>query len=594
MKRAFLLFCTLGVSYLLTAQTPLPDSLKTQLEKAVTDANRSQILGDLSLYYMGIDNSLADKYGNQMLEVGELSRNRELMIRAYLSNARRFYEFFGSQEALSKAVVFSNKALELARSSNLDDLTALAHTFVARGYRTSGETDKALSANNIAVSIASAGKNDSVKVIAYISLGNTYQARNEKLLAFRHYLTALDIAEVDKRYALLNNAYSSMSDFYTSLGNYEKAKDFAFKKERLERANNKLYDLLNTYNSIGQLYGLDKQLSLSESFFEKSIALADTVKFDVFKLNTYIYLVNLYLSNGQFEKALAFFKDHKEVGDFIMKAGMDFILYQGYGSMYTYVNKLDSAGYYFRLAEPGFETRASKVSRYLFYGAYAYYFRKKGEIDNAILYWQKAKQLGEDVGSLVYLEGATGNLDSLYQMKGDYKNAYLYSSLNYKFKDSLQKLSKEKDLLSLEIDNENRRKEREAKQQEVELERRHNIQYMGMVVAIAAIFILLVMAGIFRVSTNTIKVLGFFAFIFLFEFIILLADNQIHHWTHGEPWKVMLIKIILIALLLPLHHWLEEKVIHYLTSQKLLQGRGKNLVDRLRGRKKVDLPAENI
>ncbi|WP_315818399.1 hypothetical protein [Paraflavitalea speifideaquila] len=56
----------------------------------------------------------------------------------------------------------------------------------------------------------------------------------------------------------------------------------------------------------------------------------------------------------------------------------------------------------------------------------------------------------------------------------------------------------------------------------------------------------------------------------------------------------MLIKILLIAMLLPLHHWLEEKVIHYLTSQKLLQVKGKNLLDKVFGRKKVSTPVENI
>lgn len=594
MKRAFLLLYTLGVSYLLTAQTQLEDSLKTSLGKATNDEDRINILSDLAQYSMGIDNSVADKYANQMLEIGEMSRNRQLIIRAYLHNARRYLEFAGSQEAVSKGLVFSTKALDLAKSNGLDDYAALAYTYQARGYRNTGEIDKALNLNNLAVALAANSKNDSIKVLSYLSLGTTYLLKNEKLLAFRNYLTALDIAEQDKRYTLLRNVYTNLALFYGIINDFEKAKDFEFKKVNLQRANHRLYDLLDTYNSLGTLYRNAKQFDLSEKFYEQSIALADSMKMDKLKIGSYLHLVNLYLSNSQFEKGLAYFKAHEELGEFIKQAGMDFFLYQGYGSMYTYVNKLDSAAYYFKLAEPGFETRASKTNKYWFYSSYAYYYQKKGDLDGAITYWLKAKQLGEDVGSLDYLEGATRSLDSLYQLKGDYKNAHQYSSLNYKYKDSLQKLSKEKDLLSLEIGNENRRKEREAKQQEAELSRRHNIQYMGIVVAIAAIFILLVMAGIFRVSTSTIKVLGFFAFIFLFEFIILLADNQIHHWTHGEPWKIMLIKILLIAMLLPLHHWLEEKVIHYLTSQKLLQVKGKNLFGRLLRRKKEQATLENI
>ncbi len=594
MKRASLFLISLFTGYLLIAQTPLEDSLKTSLGKATNDAERINILSDLAVFSMGWDNGQADKYANEMMEIAEVSRNRTLMIRAFLYNARRYYESSGSQEAVGKALETATKAVELAKSSGLDDYLALAYTYLARGYRITGEADKALNMNNLASALVVNSKDDSIKTIVFSSLGSTYLFKNEKLLAFRNYLTAQDIAEQDKRYELLRNVYTNLGYFYNVLGNYEKAKDFEFKKVQLQRANNKLYDLLDTYNSLGTLFRNSKQFDLSEKFYEHALKLADSLKIDKFKLGTYLNLVNLYLNNSQFEKGLAFFKSHKEVGDFISRSGMDFFVYQGYGSMYTFVNKLDSAAYYFKLAEPGFEARATKTNKYWFYSNYAYYFNKRHQYDSAIIYWQKARQLGEDVGNLEFQQQSTLSLDSLYQLKGDYKNAHHYNSLSYEYKDSLQKLAKEKDLLSLEIDNENRRKEREAKQREDELTRRHNIQYMGITVAIVAIFILLVMAGIFRVSTATIKVLGFFAFIFLFEFIILLADNQIHHWTHGEPWKVMLIKILLIAMLLPLHHWLEEKVIHYLTSQKLLQVKGKNLLGKVFGRKKVVGPVENI
>jgi len=129
-------------------------------------------------------------------------------------------------------------------------------------------------------------------------------------------------------------------------------------------------------------------------------------------------------------------------------------------------------------------------------------------------------------------------------------------------------LARESDVLKLEVDSDNRRRERLTKEEEERKQRGHNIQYMGFTAGIAALFIVLVMLGFFMVSPRTIRALGFFSFIFLFEFIILLADKQIHEWTHGEPWKILLIKIFLAAVLLPLHHWLEHKVIHYLSTRK--------------------------
>jgi membrane-bound ClpP family serine protease len=91
---------------------------------------------------------------------------------------------------------------------------------------------------------------------------------------------------------------------------------------------------------------------------------------------------------------------------------------------------------------------------------------------------------------------------------------------------------------------------------------------MGLTVGLVVLFIILVMLGWFVVPAGVIRALGFLSFIFLFEFIILLADKNIQRWTHEEPWKVLVIKIALAAILVPLHHWLEHKVIHYLSHRK--------------------------
>lgn len=180
-----------------------------------------------------------------------------------------------------------------------------------------------------------------------------------------------------------------------------------------------------------------------------------------------------------------------------------------------------------------------------------------------------AKETVEATSNLENLSDAVQTLDSLYLMKGDFPTAYKYHNQYQTLKDSLQKLSREKDLQSLEIDNETN-EERAQLQAEEDLRKKHNLQYMGITIAIGVIFVVLVALGLFKVSPGVVKAMGFFAFIFLFEFIILILDNQIHHLTHGEPWKVLMIKIGLIAFLLPFHHWIEEKVVHYLIEKKLV------------------------
>lgn len=97
----------------------------------------------------------------------------------------------------------------------------------------------------------------------------------------------------------------------------------------------------------------------------------------------------------------------------------------------------------------------------------------------------------------------------------------------------------------------------------------------------------MVMLGMFKVSATTIKLVGFFTFLMFFEFLFLILKKSVYGFTKGEPWKDLLFMILLAAVLLPLHHWMEHKVIHYLTSHNRLTVTGKGLLDKLLHRKKT-------
>jgi tetratricopeptide (TPR) repeat protein len=595
MKKLFLLLaCIVPYCVGYAQSSKLIDSLEGRLSKATNVADRIMWMGDLSKLYMGLNNEKSEAYGAQIIEIADSSRDRELMVKSYLYNAERCLSFTSLKQYITRGIEYSTKALEIARNNNLDEYEAWAYTYLARGARNNGEVDKALNYNNLAISIASGTKNDSLRISTYNALANTYMQKDEKLLAFRNYLLALNIAEESRKYEYLQSCYSRLSYFYNVLEEFEKAKDYEFKREQLQRANGKPYDLLETYGSIGNLYARARQFDQAKKYYEKSIALADSLQFNIYKLNGYIQIVNMYLNSKEYSKGLNYFNAHPEVKEHLIRSGLSYVLDHAYGAMYMLTNSLDSAGFYFARSESGFESKANLGTRFWFYANYATYFKLQKNYDKSIEYWLKAKKIGDQLSSLEIQQQANTNLDSLYQLKGDFKNALFYNSQYTSLKDSLQKLSREKDLLTLEVDNENKRKEREALRLQEEINRRHNIQYMGIVIAIATIFILLVMAGVFSVSKSTIHVLGFFAFILLFEFITLLADNQIHRWTHGEPWKVLAIKIVLIAMLLPLHHWLEKKVIHYLTSQHLLKVKGRGIMGKWFKKKDADLPLSNM
>ena len=173
------------------------------------------------------------------------------------------------------------------------------------------------------------------------------------------------------------------------------------------------------------------------------------------------------------------------------------------------------------------------------------------------------------------------NLDTLYQLVGDYKQSKFYSAAYFQYKDSLQTINKEKELSQIEAQDEQLRQEKLEQEAADKKRQRNNIQYLGITIGIASLFLLLIFLGMFKVSARFIKMLGFFAFLMFFEFIFLISKKNVYGITHGEPWKDLLFMILLAAVLLPLHHWVEHKVLHYLTSQNKLTSAGESFKNRI-------------
>ena len=553
----------------------LLDSLKKGVAAARGDREKIYALTQIADYYSfsGLDSKLSKDNMDRAIEIAELSRDRQLIARTWIQAGNRLLNWT-LEDNLSEAMNCFQHAEKVARENDLDEELGYAYVGMARVVRAKGDYTKAMNFNNLALSIASASNNDSLKVTAYNSTGHTYRYRNEKLLAFRNYLDALNIAELSKKDDLLVMCYDAISDFYATIEEYDKAIDYDLKKMTIHRKNGDRYALLDDYNNTGKMFSVKGQTELSLSMFEKAIALADSLHYNSYKLNPYLGIANLYFGTGQTQKGMDYLNSHADVLSFFQHSGMSFFLDEGYGYIYTQLRKFDSAAYYFRKAEPDLEKRANPLRRNTFYCELGDLYKQKGDYQTAIQYFLRSRTLGQGIKDMEVLENAAKNLDTLYGKTGDFKTAYAYNIEYNQYKDSIRSMARDADLLKLEVDNDNRRRERLAKEEEEQTLRKHNIQYMGFTIGLAVVFVVLVMLGFFMVSPRTIRALGFFSFIFLFEFIILLTDKQIHEWTHGEPWMVLLIKILLAAMLLPLHHWLEHKVIHYLnTRRKIKPGR---------------------
>ena len=593
MKRMFLLLTILSITIFAKAQRDpaVVDSFKMRLAKAKTAAEKVQTAGLLSMTLMNTNIPEADRYGAIMTREAELSRDRSLMVKALFYNGLRYSFFVQNREFIQKAIDYFNRGLSLAKDNKLDKLSVEAYLHLATVYTRVPDLDKSLSYTTQAFSIVQSIRDDSLEVATHLSYGSIYQLKKERILSLRNYLVALRIAEENKDHDLLRNCYSYLSSFYADLKEYDKAIDYAKSAHAelpLTDAENKHYqNVVDIYN-LGNLYVAKKDFDMAVYFFEESIRLADSVKYHPLKIPGYNGLLNQYIQSKQPAKALDYFNKSAELKKFIENFGFGHVIDDAYGVIYTQLGRYDSAQYYFEKAAAGFEAKATPSTKLIYYLHYGDYFKKSGDLSKAIEYYTRAKAIADQTENLEWQQDISKELDSMYVKAGDYKQSHFYNTLYVKYKDSLQKLGEEKDLLQMELADEQQRQQRIAKEKEDALRKKHNVQYMGITVAIAVVFLLLILMGAFRVSETTIKIMGFFAFILLFEFIILIADTRIHHMTHGEPLPILGIKIVLIAMLLPLHHWLEHKVVSYLASRRLILPDGKSIWRNIVARRKTE------
>lgn len=570
-KNWIVLLFSLLVSFFSKAQTDkIGDSLLLVAKNATTPQGKIDGWGGLADYHIATNDSLSRYYQQRSVEEAELSRDRKLIIRNWLRIAARYLNISNRLENISKAREAANRALNIARTEKMDEQVAFCQLMLARTWRVEGDAAKALELINNANAIAASSQNDSLKVRTYNALGDAYLLQNNNLLAFRNYLNGLEVAENTNRYKELTYSYGRMMEFYLVIKQYEKAKDYAYKILELDSLNKEWILVLDDYLNIGRVYSSQKDFDMALHFYEKAIAEAGKRGFERYKVKCYASITNMYFSADRFKEGLEYMQRNPSLAAFIEKAGMGYSVDFARGSVYIQLGQLDSAYYYLKKSQPFYEQYVTYINRYSFYMVYARYLQQRKDYSGSLTYLDKAKAIGETSKNLELLQYVYQQMDTVSGLAGKYADAWQFRGQAQHLTDSLESLSKEKDLVAVEIDKENRQKEKKTQEAAERIRKRHNVQYLGITAAIGTIFILLVAAGLFSVSRNTVRIIGFFAFIFLFEFIILLADNQIHHWTHGEPWKVMAIKILLIALLLPLHHYLEHKVIHYLNQKNLL------------------------
>ena len=535
---------------------------------ATSDSQKVAALGELAnFYYIYRAEAKADSVLQKQFLIAELSDNKNLILQSLFGKALTNVNNWASTKAYDKALAFLQKGLRYARETGKSEYERVAYIRIASIYRKMGQYDNALAQATLALTSSTADSDDdSLKSAVFLELGDIFLAKGDAVPAYKNYNNAFDVAYALKDHRQQSECYHHFATLYQSLGNKELAKANLLKSLQLNKQHGDETGLLHDYKDL-------TRITDEEEYLKKYTALAARIGRDedilYGKSLRFAYLMVVQKNS---EAALAYLNANEDLKQSYLNTGI-FNYYWNIGNVYRYAGEMDSAIHYFLLALPEFERSYDLNKQKSVLKALGESYFALSQPEKSINYFEKALSISEQQNDFATSATIYESLSKLYEKTGDYKKAFFATNQNMYLKDTLQQLNAQRDVVMLEVDRENKKHEKDLQNAEAERLRTMNLQYMGITIAIAAVFTFMLLLGMFPMSNFTIKLLSFFAFICLFEFIVLLVDNYVHKVTHGEPLKVWLIKIVLIAALVPVQHFLEHMVVRFLASQRLLRMR---------------------
>ena len=528
-----------------------------------TDEAKVKAMNNLAgIYYSFQLNKEGDSILQAELNIAEFSENRELKELILFGSAIEKISSSGNSQSYNTAIAFVEKALNYAKLKENDHLVAIAYYRLSDLHIKKAEYDKGFEYANNAFITSLTVPDDSIKALSAMQVGNCYQAKSQSVSAFKYYSMALEKAEAIKNVPLQSKVLHGFSELYKSLDNRDLSKEYLLKSYSLNKKSVNIEGLINDNIDLARLTD-DKH------FVDDALVYAESIHSVQYILQAKRIMYGYYVLHVRSpEKTIKFINDNIDLKYFFTNQG-DAFYFSRIGAVYQFSNQNDSALYYYKKAEPGLNAAFEPSTRMSLYEQMGQCYKSIADNKLSILYFDKALQLATSAGLVSSQYDYAENLGGLYEKVADYKTALKYFKQAKVLHESLGIIANQKDIALGEVTNARKKLEKEEVLREEKKIKVHNLEYMAITIVITALFFILLIFGMFTVSPTTIRIGGYFVFISLFEFIILLLETWIHKITHESPLGIWLFKICIILALVPFQHFLEHKLVAFLHTGKM-------------------------
>ena len=519
------------------------------------------------------DPATFDSVAYEAIQSAEAGFNREEILRTNLCCLEVIennpYKYLDFEKLVERTEELSLKFHSL--KSNLETWLILSES-AARLYKTELANKYALKA----FSEANMGKNVGIKVRACLALGNSQILQKHYLEAYQNFLNALYQSEMiddaESRKAYQKSCHKHLSAFFNELRDFDQAAEYKLLEIKNINQDHPV-DSLALYWAKLDMLGIairSKKYRDIPGEFEDIAQFALREKnqklFD-FSLATYrTYLIEANDLKGFYD--LYALKHPEELKKLEKSDPISY--YRIYAYISEYQGNFEMADEYYKQAETLVNATQHGVYQANYYRRYGQFLLRDHKPDEALQIFQKAYDLAKESQYLDYLIESARYIDSLSYQAGDIARAYDFSKVHAGLKEKQNKLVEDEEFMLMALQNESRQMELIRKKKEEELKKKYNLQYFLITFGIIALMTLVIVVNHFRVPEWVIRGSGFLGILMIFEFLILILDNEIHHMTHGAPLWIFIIKVSILFVLFPLHHLVEKSVISYMLHNKLI------------------------
>ncbi len=563
----------------MTAQSAELDAFEARVSNNIDPVDRISLLGELAFYYLDVlnDNNKFDSLSDLAISSSEVLFDREVILEANLRYLKDFYR--GTPHSRVQSII--DRTLEIVGKSgyaiDIDFLILLSDA-----YLKISDLSKSHQYASKAISQSSAEGDELGLIRSQIALGRNLEFGRQYIEAYQNYMNAQ--YGIEKMYAseqkneLKTQILDDLFRFYQLIKDYDGA---AFVKSNL--IDNILkstevdstayywhqYDLAGLSLSSNRFSRLSHRLDRLLDYADR----AGNIRLRDYTLALYRSLIIESEHFGGFENI--YVQRYPELLS-ELKSKNKALYYKIVAYIHESRSNLDSAEYYFKKAEPLIVSGEHNISRSNFYRRLGEFFLRHQNVDDAVDRFRQAFNFAQKSTYTPYIISASGYLDTLLYDMGKYEEAYAFQKMHFQSIKQRDKDARQDELLRIHLDNEAKQLKLMKEREDSKKKKKYNLQYLMISIGILSLFILIIFMSRIAVPEWIIHGSGFLGVLMVFEFIILILDQQIHHLTHGAPLYIFLIKILILVFLFPLHHVIEGKIIRRLMSKKQIWKGSKN------------------